>query len=744
MRIHAYIDPPPAIYRRPRGATDPCQPRGLFHQPAAFTEATTAHAVAATARSTNARAATIAAARRAAATPSDVGTNAHDSPSIHPDEMSDGWNSDFEEEFYTSPRADGVSDSHDGDTLVSGGSAVDGADAATVDDGEAELCARLDADDASHVPFICPSCSMHLRMEGERLTDALQNAVTCVRCPSCNSIFDVEPDGTVHSDAMPTPNDEQPISTAHPAKPPELLRKDLVWTPWPEDSLFISISIITTGGSAPRVLSIAAEVADPYHLLGAEAAGTASNVFQQYVQLPEHCPVNAAALQAAHGLDLEAVRADATSNFKGVASQFIDWLVALFDRVSSEAARAATTSPAAAAALPSWCLATWGGLALHAYELFATELASVGLRLPDGGRLLDLARVAGPKKLYPKGGSALVELPVIAEHVLSARREALSSTANGREAAQAASTLGPIQGCRRGDPTAEPLLLSVLLHELVARGTVRVGDLPPVRGRAGYATDLTPFLEYGAQRAAWEATSKKDTVPEVWEVCSAPLEQPKGLPFCAKPGCAARGGPSAKLLAACGLSEEERQSEAKTAPATDNAKGRPNAAAEELILNIFNFFFATPSADGEGESALEMMVSATNAKAAELVVKEAKNGAFRASTDEDDRDKLSYAQPGQHARYRSPALVSRPVTVAEMRVFLGLRFIMGVRNPTKLDHCWCASEDSEELRLPKVADSMTLDRFKAILSNLSFLKPDSTEWLDDPLYAKIRKFKVHL
>ena len=69
---------------------------------------------------------------------------------------------------------------------------------------------------------------------------------------------------------------------------------------------------------------------------------------------------------------------------------------------------------------------------------------------------------------------------------------------------------------------------------------------------------------------------------------------------------------------------------------------------------------------------------------------------------------------------------------------------MGVRNPTKLDHCWCASEDSEELRLPKVADSMTLDRFKAILSNLSFLKPDSTEWLDDPLYAKIRKFKVHL
>ena len=112
------------------------------------------------------------------------------------------------------------------------------------------------------------------------------------------------------------------------------------------------------------------------------------------------------------------------------------------------------------------------------------------------------------------------------------------------------------------------------------------------------------------------------------------------------------------------------------------------------------------------------------------------------ATDADRCDELTNDQPGQHARYRSPTLVETPVTVSEMRVFLGARFLMGARNPTKLDHCWCTSEDLEELRLPKVADSMTLDRFKAILSNLSFLKPDSTAWLDDPLFAKIRKFKV--
>ena len=738
IRVHAYVDPPPDIYRRPHGATDVCQPRGLFHQPAASVEATAARASAATARGTTARAATVAAARRAAATPSDVGTIARSSPSIHPDEMSDGWNSDDEAEFYTSPRADGISDSHSGAALFSGGSedAAYGVDAAAADDGEAELGARLEADDASHVPFVCPSCEFHLTIASEQLLDA----ATCVRCPKCAAVFDVEPDGTVHSDGLPTA-DERPISAAPLAKPADLLRKDLVWTPWPDDTLFISLSIITTGGSAPRVLSIAAEVVDPYALLRAEAPGTTgTNYFQQYVQLPDHYPVDATALQATHGLDLEAMRAEATSDFRGVASNFINWLVNVFDRVDSAAARVASTSPAAATALPPWCLATWGGLASHTYELFATELASVQLQLPDGGRVLDLARVVGPKRLYPRGDGALVELAAIAEHVLTRRCDALSGTATGKEAAEVASSIGPIEGCRRGDPTAEPLLLSVLLHELVARGTGRVGDLPPVRGRAGYTTDLAPFLAYGTERAAWEAAAKKDAVPETWHVRSAPLEQPKGLPFRAKPGCAARGGPSAKLLAACGLSEEDRRAD-KTAPATDNPKGRPNAAAEDLIIKIFDFFFATPS-DGEGESALQMMVSATNAKAAELVVKEARNSAFRAATDADRCDELTNDQPGQHARYRSPTLVETPVTVSEMRVFLGARFLMGARNPTKLDHCWCTSEDSEELRLPKVADSMTLDRFKAILSNLSFLKPDSTAWLDDPLFAKIRKFKV--
>ena len=148
------------------------------------------------------------------------------------------------------------------------------------------------------------------------------------------------------------------------------------------------------------------------------------------------------------------------------------------------------------------------------------------------------------------------------------------------------------------------------------------------------------------------------------------------------------------------------------------------------------------------ENALQLIVDATNAKGGELVVKELPRGKFRAPTPEELSEALldldsgfSNVAPGTHARYRCPELVSNPLTVSELLVFLGCHVLLGVKNNDVLDHAWCTSKHASTLREPLVADSIKEDRYKTILAHLSFLKGDDERWLNDPVHARLRKFK---
>ena len=96
-------------------------------------------------------------------------------------------------------------------------------------------------------------------------------------------------------------------------------------------------------------------------------------------------------------------------------------------------------------------------------------------------------------------------------------------------------------------------------------------------------------------------------------------------------------------------------------PGTDEADGTPNRACERLILSVFHHFFPRPveptgdASPGAGEddaalaNALQLTVDATNAKAAELVVKERTRGSFRCATEEDDDSQPLNVGPGAHA-----------------------------------------------------------------------------------------------
>ena len=157
-------------------------------------------------------------------------------------------------------------------------------------------------------------------------------------------------------------------------------------------------------------------------------------------------------------------------------------------------------------------------------------------------------------------------------------------------------------------------------------------------------------------------------------------------------------------------------------------------ATEKLIMEIFDFFFP--------EELLCIIVESTNAKAAELCVKERTK--LRLATDSDRlRDTLCKLSSGPHVRYRDPSMVEgaealvpmpdgsfktvpgRALTVNELRVFLGSRITMGGFARGRVEDFWSTSWPDGD-RLAVIADAMTLNRFKSILSHLSFLRPGYT------------------
>ena len=622
--------------------------------------------------------------------------SAHSSPSLQPDELSDGFNSEDEQPFNTASPL-GVMDWPDDED----------------DDGEAAFAARLEAHDEMQHMDNGPDAGQH-NVLGDGNDDVLH---------------DVEPyQGEPGHNGEPSEGEQEAAAAASaapdPSKPPKLGSKTALLRAsacaWPKSAVFVLLSVVSNGlPSAPRMLSLAAEVADPHSLL----SGTTSEPFHQYVRLADGQPVNPDSTRSIHGYTFEELQQRAGKGVAEVGQDWVDWLQQVMSR-------APQSTP--------FVLAAWNGYKKGAFSLLCTELQRHGLSLSPQLQVIDVADLVSSKKLF---GSA-THLPAIAALSLRDSTPRLQATATGACAVTAVAALGDLSAAVLRTASAEPKLLSLVVHELTSR-TARAGK---VVDRAGCALPLTPFWKYGGDVAAHEAHLLHDPEPGPWQAGPPPCEQAFGLDFCAREGCKPKGdppegrtehgGPSAALLAAVGLDGDGDPQ--LTAPAVETSNGDPNETARKLMLDIFHFFFPEPAEVDAGEvesNVLQRIVDATNEKAAELVVREQPRGRFRAATLDDPDDSLEDVKSGPHARHRAPEMVTEPLTVNELLVYLGIRILLGAYNPDVIDYPWSSTEC---WRVPSIADSMRLDRFKLINSHLSFMLADDNSNREGP-FAKLRK-----
>ena len=176
---------------------------------------------------------------------------------------------------------------------------------------------------------------------------------------------------------------------------------------------------------------------------------------------------------------------------------------------------------------------------------------------------------------------------------------------------------------------------------------------------------------------------------------------------------APRGGPSRALRAAVGYGEQDTPVKPEVISGfLGDGRAVPNAALEELMEGLFDQFVPL--------EAMQAIVEATNNKARELVVKA--KSSFRLAEPGDPRGDLTNCSAGPHARYRAPELLAHPLSLDELRVFLGIRIVMGGYWSERIDDYWSSTDMMD--RCPIIADSMRLDRFKLILATLSFLRPE--------------------
>jgi hypothetical protein len=395
---------------------------------------------------------------------------------------------------------------------------------------------------------------------------------------------------------------------------------------------------------------------------------------------------------------------------------------------------------------------TWGGYSSRMYELFCLELVRSSLvELPHGRLLtLDLQRlIVVDKKPYKPIPSSL---EATLHHLTF---DALDSS-GGATALQRASSLPAT------NPHWPNAVMAATIHHLAFKLNARASTLLP----------LAPFWEWAESMVAFERRMQLDPLPAEWQEL-APDERPALLEFEPRPGCEPLGGPSKKLKAAVGLQPPVA---ACDAPSTINPEGDPNKAVTDLMLKIFDFLFDNhelppPPGQAMGNSSqmsvLEIIVAATNAKAKELVVKEGRK--FRLATDDDELDDallvrealrapshlhchIAVAHPhsslalphfsfvcpaqmstaaGAHVRYRHPQLVSHPVDVDELVVFLGIRILMGGYWRERTAYFW-NSVDSD-MNVATISDTMTESRFEMLISALSFMDPEDDRWPTDKL-----------
>ena len=263
--------------------------------------------------------------------------SAHSSPSLQPDELSDGYNSEAEQDFNTASPL-GVMDWQEDED----------------DDGEAAFAARLNAHDGMLPAYDDINGGPQNVLDD----DGVEPEAAEPRQPGEAAEPEAAELGEPGEAAVPEA--EPPAATPaapDPSKPPKLESKTALLKAsaraWPT-AVFVLLSVESNGlPSAPRMLSLGAEVADPHALL----TGSMSESFHQYVRLPDGDTVNHDRTRVIHGCTFEELQRRACGSVAEIGQNWLDWL----EQVMS---RAPQSTP--------FVLATWNGYKTGAYSLLCT------------------------------------------------------------------------------------------------------------------------------------------------------------------------------------------------------------------------------------------------------------------------------------------------------------------------------------------------------------------------------------
>eukprot|EP00966_Prymnesium_polylepis_P200418 4644380-Prymnesium_polylepis.1 len=206
-----------------------------------------------------------------------------------------------------------------------------------------------------------------------------------------------------------------PPAAPNPSKPPKLESKTALLKAsaraWPT-AVFVLLSVVSNGlPSAPRMLSLGAEVADPHTLL----TGSMSESFHQYVRLPDGDTVNHDRTRVIHGCTFEELQRRACGSVAEIGQNWLDWL----EQVMS---RAPQSTP--------FVLATWNGYKTGAYSLLCTELQRHGLSLLAELQVIDVADVVSSRKAF----GTSTDLSMIATSSLRESTPRLRATTTGASA----------------------------------------------------------------------------------------------------------------------------------------------------------------------------------------------------------------------------------------------------------------------------------------------------------------------
>ena len=328
-------------------------------------------------------------------------------------------------------------------------------------------------------------------------------------------------------------------------KPKKLAISRLETTSWPTDSLstHVLLELVTTGGSAPKILSISSRVLLP----GTASVPEEQLTFDAFVKVPL-VGGKGAALDAVHGVDYAETQRLAMGDFSVVGRCWLEWLKA-------------------AVRFEAPCLVcSWGGLKQGIFSLLPLELERHGLRLPPAIMFTDLCVDKTTLKAVAPSASKASDVMELAEAVLQQPGGPNAAPHWLKAAVTPPAPLSGGRGRSRGakgkaarsapPPTATALVACLKQQPAALRRCAALSVLlAPVRSavkskRVCYDSSVFKEGSRGWKaHLAYEAQQRDDPVLKPWEERTTPPinHGDDGPAFQPRPGCAPKGGPSKHL-----------------------------------------------------------------------------------------------------------------------------------------------------------------------------------------------------